>query len=76
MSSKSVFSTKPGVSPLIAELACFNLALNFSAVTLLNFGVVTYLLWPGIFISTAVRAVAGATLLLLVTLFLTLFFQQ
>ena len=58
LSSKSVFVTK---------FACSNLATKFSAVGLLNSGVVMYLswLWSGILFSIAVRAVLVAKLVML-----------
>ena len=35
-SSKYVYFTKSAISPLVAKFACFNLALKFLAVNLLN----------------------------------------
>ena len=69
--SKSVFFTKPAISPLVVKLACFNLAVKFSAVKLYS-GVAMYLLWSGVFFSTGVRAVLGAKLIICI-LFLTSF---
>ena len=57
-----MFFTKSAISPLVAKFACFNLPVKFSAVNLLNSGVVRYLLWSGILFSTAVRAVVKAKL--------------
>ena len=37
LSSKSIFLKKSAISPLLAKFACFNLAVKFSAVKLLNF---------------------------------------
>ena len=51
--------------PLVTKFDCFNLAVKFSVVNLLNSGVVTYLLWSGILFSTAVRAVVIAKLVIL-----------
>ena len=48
-----------------------NLEAKFSAVNLLNSGVMTYLLWSGISFSAAVRAIVVAQLLILGALFLT-----
>ena len=53
------------MSPLAAKFACFNLSVKFSAVNLLNSGVVIYLLWSDILFSTAVRAIAVAKLVIL-----------
>ena len=39
---------KSAVSPLVAKFACFNFAVKFSAINLLNSAVVVYLLWSGI----------------------------
>ena len=50
---------------MLAKFAYANLAAKFSAVKLLNSGVVIYLLWPGILFSTAVRAVVVAKLVIL-----------
>ena len=61
------------MSPLIARFAFFNLAVKFSAVNLLNLGVVIYLLWSSILFLTAARAVLLAKLLILNILFLTSF---
>ena len=58
---------------LLARFACFNLAVTFSTVNLLNYGVVIYLLWSSILFSTALRAVLVATLVILDILFLTSF---
>ena len=41
--SKCVFLTKLAISYLLAKFACCNLKSKFSAVNLLNFGVVIYL---------------------------------
>ena len=71
MSSKSIFFTKSVISFLVAKFACFNLAVKFSAVDLLNSGVVIYVLSPDILFSTAARAVVVARLVMLGTLFLT-----
>ena len=46
------------ILPLVAKFACFNLEVKFSAINLLNSGVVIYLLWSGILFSS----VAGAAL--------------
>ena len=64
------------VSPLFAKFACFNLKVIFSAVNLLNSGVVIYLLWSGILFSTTVRAVLVAKLVILDILFLTSFISS
>ena len=53
------------MSLLAAKFACFNLSVKFSAVNLLNSGVVIYLLWSDILFSTAVRAIAVAKLVIL-----------
>ena len=53
------------MSPLVAKFACFNLSVRFSAIHLLNSGVVIYLLWSDISFSTAVRAIAVAKLVIL-----------
>ena len=42
-SSKSVLFTKLAISLLVARFACVNLSAKFSAVSLLNSGVVIYL---------------------------------
>ena len=62
LSSKCVLFTKSVTLPLVARFACFNLAVKCSTVNLLNLGVVIYLLWSGILLSTAVRAVVVAKL--------------
>ena len=51
---------------------CFNLAVKFSAFSLLNSTIVIYLLWPVTLFSTAVRAVLAAKLAIL-GIFLTFF---
>ena len=71
LSSKSGFFMKSAILALVAESDCFNLTVNFSAVNLLNSGVVIYLLWSGILFSTAVRAVVVPKLETLGILFLT-----
>ena len=43
LSSKSVLSTKLAISLLVAKFACVNFAARFSAVNLLNSGVLIYL---------------------------------
>ena len=53
------------MSPLVAKFASFNLSVKFSAVHLLNSGVVIYLLWSDILFSTGVRAIAVAKLVTL-----------
>ena len=58
---------------MLAKFACANLAAKFSVVHSLDFGVVIYLLWPGILFSRAVgavRAVVVAKLVILDILFL------
>ena len=55
---------------MLATFTYANLAVKFSAVNLLNFGVVIYLLWIGILFSAAVRAVVVAKLVMLGVLFL------
>ena len=45
MLSKSVFFTKSAIPFLLAKFACLSLAVKFSDVSLLNFGVVIYLSW-------------------------------
>ena len=55
---------------MLATFTYANLAVKFSAVNLLNFGVMIYLLWIGILFSAAVRAVVVAKLLMLGVLFL------
>ena len=54
------FFTKTATSSLVAKFAFFDFAVKFSAVNLLNSGVVIYLLWSGILFATAVRAVLVA----------------
>ena len=56
---------------MLATFACTNLAAKFSAVNLLNFEVVVYLLWSGILFSIAVATVVIAKLVRLGILFLT-----
>ena len=58
---------------MLATFTYANLAVKFSAVNLLNFGVMIYLLWIGILFSAAVRAVVVAKLVILGILFLTSF---
>ena len=58
---------------MLAQFPCDNLAAKFSAVNLLNSGVVIYLLWSGILFSTAVRAIVVAQLVTLGILFLNSF---
>ena len=58
---------------MVARFTCFNLVVKFSAVDLINSGVVIYVLWPDILFSTAVRAVVVARLVILGILFLTSF---
>ena len=58
---------------MLAKFPCANLAPKFSAVNLLNFGVLIYLLWVDISFSTAVRAVVVAKFVILGILFLTSF---
>ena len=55
---------------MLATFTYANLAVKFSAVNLLNFGIVIYLLWIGILFSAAVRAVVVAKLVMLGVLFL------
>ena len=55
---------------MLATFTYANLAVKFSAVNLLNFGVMIYLLWIGILFSAAVRAVVVAKLVMLGVLFL------
>ena len=55
---------------MLATFTYANLAVKFSAVNLLNFGVVIYLLRIGILFSAAVRAVVVAKLVMLGVLFL------
>ena len=57
----------------MANFAYFNVAVNFSAVNLLNSGVKIYLLWSRILFSTAVKAAVVAKLVISGLLFLTLF---
>ena len=59
------------VSERFIMCAYTNLEAKFSAVNLLNSGVMTYLLWSGISFSAAVRAIVVAQLLILGVLFLT-----
>ena len=61
------------MAPLVAKFACFNLAKKFSAVNLLNSGVVMYLLCSVILFSAAIRSVLVAKLVTLGILFLTSF---
>ena len=56
-----------------AKFACANLAAKFSAVKLLNFGVVIHLFWSCILFSTSVRVAVVAKLVILGILFLTSF---
>ena len=58
---------------MLAKFACANPAVKFSAVNLLNSGLVIYLLRSGILFSTAVRAVAVANFVILFILLLTSF---
>ena len=61
---------------MFAKFACANRVAKFSAVNLLNSGVVLYLLWSGVLFSIAVRAVVVvvvAKLVMLGILFLTSF---
>ena len=58
---------------MLAKFACASLAAKFSAVNLLNSGVVIYLLRSGILFLTAVRAVAVANFVVLFILLLTSF---
>ena len=58
---------------MLAKFACANLAAKFSAVNLLNSGVVIYLIWSGIYFSTAVSSVVVAKLEILGISFLTSF---
>ena len=53
---------KSEISPSFAKFACSNLAVKFSTVILLNSGVVIYLLWSGILLSTALKAAVVAKL--------------
>ena len=53
---------KSEISRLFAKFACSNLAVKFSAVILLNSGVVIYLLWSGILFSAALKAAVVAKL--------------
>ena len=55
---------------MLGRFACFNVAVAFSAVNLLNYGVLIYLLWSSILFSTAVRAELVAKLVTLDILFL------
>ena len=55
---------------MLATFTYANLAVKFSAVNLLNFGVMIYLLWIGILFSAAVREVVVAKLVMLGVLFL------
>ena len=58
---------------MLAKFACANLTAKFSAVNLLNSGVVIYLLWSGILFSTAARSAVADKLVILGILFLTSF---
>ena len=61
---------------MFAKFACANRVAKFSAVNLLNSGVVLYLPWSGVLFSIAVRAVVVvvvAKLVMLGILFLTSF---
>ena len=64
---------KTAILPLVAKFSCFNHAVTFSAVNLLNSGVVIYLPWTDISFSTPIRAVVLTKLLILDILFLTSF---
>ena len=71
LSSKSLLFTKSSISPLVAKFVCFSFAVKFSAVNLLNAGLLIYLLWSSILFSTAVRAVVVHKLVILGIWFLT-----
>ena len=76
LSLKCIFFTKSPISPLVDEFALFNLAVKFFDVNLLNCAVVIYLLWSGISLSTAMRAVLVAKLLILGIMFLASFILE
>ena len=72
----SLFFMKLAKLYLLAKLACANLTVKFSAVNLLNSGVVIYLFWSGIVYSIPVRAVVVVKLVIFDILFLTLFIPE
>ena len=57
---------------MLVKFVCANLTTKFSAVSLLNFGVVIDLLWPGILFSTGVRADVVLDILFLTSFILAL----
>ena len=59
-----VYHQNPFLS-LVAKFACFNVAVKYSAVNLLNFWVVVYLLCWGISYSTVVRVAVVVKLAIL-----------
>ena len=61
---------------MLTKFACANRTVKFSAVNLLNSGVVIYLLWSGILLSTTVKAVVVAKLIIIGILFLTSFISE
>ena len=69
LSTKSVILTKLTISFRLATFACTNFAAKCFTVSLLNSGIVIYLLWSSILFSTAVGAVVEAKLVILGILF-------